>query len=121
MMFCTVGARVSSSGFPPIRKRSTLDAAPVAERVKVKPPPSDFARGYLSTLFVAAGVDHTDALRSLDALNFGVCWRPESVIDATAQQNAFLLSLCGRQEQWEADALTELESSHAEEKLEQAS
>lgn len=76
-------------------------------------------RAALSTLFVAAGVDHNDAVRSLEALNFGVQWRPESAIDTTAQQKAVLLSLCGRQEQRETAALAELESPHAEEEQEQ--
>jgi hypothetical protein len=86
-------------------------AMPVDHAIGLDSDDNGCVRAVLSTLFATAGVDTGDALRSMETLNFGIIYAPESVIDTVANQNSLLLTIRENADARWADHLADLEAS----------
>jgi len=83
---------------------------PVAESVSLDTDEMGVVRSVLSAMLHVAQVDHEDALRSLESLNFGIIRATEDVSDTVEHQNQFLISIRQRFDQRWADYVADLEA-----------
>ncbi|WP_247535393.1 hypothetical protein [Ralstonia pseudosolanacearum] len=83
---------------------------PVIESVSLDTDEIAVVRSVLSAMLHVAQVDHEDAVRSLESLNFGLIRATEDVSDTVEHQNQFLLSIRERFDRRWADYAADLES-----------
>ncbi|WP_197387010.1 hypothetical protein [Ralstonia pseudosolanacearum] len=83
---------------------------PVIESVSLDTDEMGVVRSVLSAMLHVAQVDHDEAVRSLESLNFGLIRATEDVSDTVEHQNQFLLSIRERFDRRWADYAADLES-----------
>lgn len=83
---------------------------PVAESISLDTDEIAVVRSVLSAIFHVGQIDHGEAVRSLESLNFGIMRATEDVSDTVEHQNQFLLSIRERADQRWTDYVADLES-----------